>query len=163
MSHSSPKTVLIIRHGEETDDPHDPHLSGTGRLRAARLAQRLPKTPGMVPDFLFAARSSSKSRRPVETLTPLSLVLHLEINDKFDDSDSKALAKALLSRDRYDGRIVLICWRHDGIPKLAPALGARRVPDWKNKVFDRIWKLDFKRSGVSLTDLPEGLLPGDSA
>ena len=33
--------IFLARHAEKTDESHDPQLSGTGRQRAAELAQLL--------------------------------------------------------------------------------------------------------------------------
>ena len=49
------------------------------------------------------------------------------------------------------------------IPRLAKALGATPPYDpWPETQFDRVWRIDYKDGKAVLTDLPQGLMPGDS-
>jgi hypothetical protein len=103
------------------------------------------------PDFLFATKASVNSNRPVETLTPTSLVLGLSINDKFDISDDPtegypALAANLLEDYQYQGKVILICWHHGTIPALTTALKATPPGEWSGKVFDYVWKIKYDYS-----------------
>src|ERR1700686_1116739 len=85
---SLPSTILIIRHGEKpgdpaTDNPADgPGLSTRGYERAAAPAPYVIATFG-TPAFLFATQASKHSNRPVETITPLSQALKLQINSNY--------------------------------------------------------------------------------
>jgi len=121
--------------------------------------------PYPVPDFLFAAKSSKRSQRPLETVTPLAIKLKLRVNDLYDDQDFSLLAKELTTNPRYSGKTVLICWRQENLPDLAKALGATNSPDnWKGEVFDRIWQINFDKEGrATFADLPQQLLPTDTS
>src|SRR5262249_9217751 len=85
---AKPKYILIIRHGEKTGEKGDIHLSKKGVERAAELHRIFEMSkdrpdPFPMPDFIFAAKNSSDSQRPVETVTPLSEKLKLTINKSF--------------------------------------------------------------------------------
>lgn len=112
-----------MRHAEKSGDKRDPHLNLPGRKRAEALVGYIPATFGK-PDFLIAARTSLKSRRPAETLEPLAAALSLEIRAKFDDGDIAPLIETLRSKKRFTGKMCVICWRHSQLPGLLVALGA---------------------------------------
>lgn len=146
MRHAmNPRKILIMRHAEKPDVHGNPHLSPEGQERAARLVTYIPETFG-IPDFLFATQESPDSNRPFETLEPLSDQIGITIDQTFSDDQHKALAKELLRDPRYNGALVLVCWHHEKIPKLAVQLGAApsEVPDpWDDGVYDLVLVLDY--------------------
>lgn len=160
-----PATILLIRHAEKADDSGS-DLSPTGFERARQLP-KLFLPPGVrhdlpTPQFLFAAKATTHSNRPIETLTPLSAALHLPINDTFLNEDYANLAATLLS-GKYAGKVILIAWHHGKTPQLAIALGATPpYATWPDEQYDRIWRIDYINHKATLTDLPFALLPGDS-
>jgi hypothetical protein len=160
-----PATIMLIRHAEKlTDGRMD--LSPVGFERAKVIPQlfggvaaphNLPR-----PDFLFATHVSKRSNRPVETITPLSEALKMPISSEIDDKDFATLAKELLS-GKYAGKVVLVAWHHGLLPEFARALGATPPYDpWPETQFDRVWRIDYRDGKATLTDLPQGLLAGDS-
>lgn len=161
-----PKTLLLIRHAEKPASGMD--LSPAGFERAKVIPQLFGGDRGAAPhnlprpDFLFATHVSKNSNRPVETITPLSAALGLPISHEIDDKDFATLAKELLG-GKYAGKVVLVAWHHGSIPGLAKALGAVPPYDpWPETQFDRVWRIDFVDGKVTLTDLAQGLMPGDS-
>lgn len=156
---SSPLEILLIRHGEEAATGASVHLNAAGRTRADHLAGLFPRRFA-TPELLFAARSSKASHRSVETLTPLASALHLPVNDRFDDTEFRKLAKDVLSRADCAGKHLLICWQHSTLPKLAAALGATHAPSvWPAAQYDHVWQLRFTATGVAFADSPQGLAP----
>jgi hypothetical protein len=159
-----PATILLIRHAEKDFSGSD--LSPIGFERARQLP-KLFLPPGArhdlpMPQFLFAAKNSASSSRPVETVTPLSAALHLSINDTFQNDDYAYLAATLLS-GKYAGKVILIAWHHGKVPQLARALGATPpYAPWPEQQFDRIWRIDYVNHEATLTDLPIALMSGDS-
>jgi hypothetical protein len=98
----------------------------------------------------------------VETITPLSAALGLPISHEIDDKDFATLAKELLG-GKYAGKVVLVCWHHGSLPGFAKALGATPPYDpWPDAQFDRVWRIDYVGGKATLTDLPQGLMAGDS-
>lgn len=162
----APATIMLIRHAEKPASGMDLAPAGYARAKAlpqlfggagAAAPHNLPR-----PDFLFATHVSKNSNRPVETITPLSAALGLPISHEVADKDFATLATELLS-GKYAGKVVLVAWHHGSIPAFAKALGAAPPYDpWPDTQFDRVWKIDFHQGQVTLTDLPQGLMPGDS-
>ena len=118
-----PARLIVLRHAEKTGDRRDRNLSPAGLERAARLVPYVLETFGR-PDFLIAAKSSGRSRRPVETIEPLATALGLEIKSQFDDDEVGGLVAALGEKRAYRGKFGVISWRHSDIPRLVAALGA---------------------------------------
>jgi|SRR5580658_9297675 broad specificity phosphatase PhoE len=149
MNQTTPKMVLIIRHGEKPADKSDPNLSAAGRLRAQMLAQRLPALYAI--SALFAAAQSKGSNRPNETIQPLSEAIHVPIDDSFAVDQHEALAEQILhDSPGLTDKIVLICWHHEEIPALAGDLDATPVPpSWPGDDFDSIWQLHYSASGLA--------------
>lgn len=146
-----PQCLILLRHAEKTGDRRDKHLSEAGWARAEKLASYIPQTFGR-PDFLIAASNSEKSRRPVETLEPLSKALGLPIEAEFDDEDVDALISALGNVPRYNGKFGVVSWRHSDLPRLIRTLGAPNgtVPsEWDPLVYDLIVELTFAGGRVS--------------
>ena len=157
-----PAEILIIRHAEKPEPEPDVHLNDRGRARAEAL-------PGLFtsrfarPEFLFAAAQSKFSNHSYETIAPLARALDLPIDNHLPDQKYRALAKLILTDPRYRGKRVLICWHHESIPRLARALGATDAPTkWRDKVYDRVWRLRYSGERVAFENLPQQLLPGDS-
>lgn len=156
-----PARILLLRHAEKPDDANNPGLSATGRVRAAALAVYLPATFGSL-THLIATKRGPKSERPEQTLKPLSDVLGLPIDARFEDAQFKELALEILTQPQYKGAKIALCWHHGEIPELAKALGVKDAPDhWGDEVFDRVWQLDFNSDHPKLTKVHQKLLFGD--
>src|ERR1700754_2948898 len=127
-----PQVIYLMRHGEKPTSAKDPNLAPAGVARADKLPGYIPTLLGGQPlDYIFAAKASKVSNRPVETATPLANALSLPINQSFANNDYRALAKAILSNETYAGKTILIVWHHGRIPALARALGATDLPPGK--------------------------------
>ena len=174
-----PRCILIIRHAEKTGEKDDAHLSKQGKERAEVLDQLFVASKGRTdpfptPDFIFAATSHKNSQRPVETVTPLAKKLKLTINDKFDSQVAKdgkekpkegmaELRDELFHSPKYQGKTVLISWRHGTLPELAVTFKVKAPEKWEDEVFDRVWQIDFDKEGKpTFRDRPQRLLPKDS-
>jgi broad specificity phosphatase PhoE len=160
-----PARVLIVRHAEKPADAADPHLSETGQRRAQALARRLPVLFPWI-GFLFAAAPRPTSQRPAETLSPLSELLGLPVDTRFDELHPERLVRELHDGTHvYAQGTALIAWRHDGMSSLARALGAQDAPDhWDADVYDRLWSIEYGPQGaIIFKDEPLVLLPEDAA
>ncbi len=164
-----PGQVIIIRHGEKP--PVGNHLNDRGRARAQALVGFFKSNPEVTqygpPAAIYAMKPSSDdgSFRPIETVTPLAQSLGLQIIEDYAKKDGLAMVQAILSNASYAGKMILICWEHHDIVNLVHYLGWDSGPDsWKGDVFDRAWILNFENGKpVSFKDVPQNLLPGDSA
>jgi broad specificity phosphatase PhoE len=141
----TPKMILVMRHAEKPADPMDPNLTAAGKKRAKRLATFIPKELGK-PDFIFAAAISPHSKRPYETIKPLSKATKVAIDARIADNDYGVLAQELLTKKKYAGKCILVCWHHGNIPPLMRALRAPQgqyPSPWKHTVFNLILRLEF--------------------
>ena len=173
--------IMLIRHAEKParriagvlldGSQDDQSLTVQGWQRAGALAvlfhasRNLPSPAMAVPQFLFAAKmnpaTEKDSKRPVQTLQPLSLKLNLKINDSFKKKDyADMVTQALACKGA-----VLIAWQHDDIPGIGNAItgNSTTVPQkWPGERYDLIWVFAAKaRGGYSFTQVPQLLLAGD--
>jgi broad specificity phosphatase PhoE len=149
--------ILLMRHAEKSDDPLDPDLSPAGQDRAKKLVRYIPATFGK-PDFLIATAFSKHSHRPFETLEPLSKDCGVSIDASFADQDYGALAHEIDSNQRFNDKLVIICWHHGNIPSLAHALKANPgdYPDpWLPSVFNLILQFTYAKGGMNVIRVTE--------
>lgn len=173
--------IMLIRHAEKpragqhgVDDAGDPDsgtLSVTGWRRAGALVPYFATLAGQVhgrllgrPRHIFAARPTDRqaSTRPRDTVQPLADLLGIPIDERWAASDPvDRIAEALRAFDAP----VLVCWRHEELPRLGKAL----LPDgsvpraWPEDRYDVTWA--FRRDGDrwKLLQVPQLLLAGDRA
>ncbi|HKQ39486.1 MAG TPA: hypothetical protein VJ063_15520 [Verrucomicrobiae bacterium] len=164
---SQPKEIVILRHAEEPSG-NSIHLSAKGQKRARALADFF-QTNTVVTQFgppvaLFAPRpKAGGSRRSVETLIPTSESLGQPIRQPFAQEQYAALARKILTTSAFKGKTVVIVWTHSYINDLAAALGVHPKPgDWKSRTYDRAWVILRSQGRMTLKDIPQRLLPGDS-
>lgn len=174
--------IMFIRHGEKptpgvngvtpAGKQNKEDLIVQGWQRAGALARFFaPVEPAAIaaglasPSAIFAAAvdSASKSIRPQHTVTPLSQLTGIAIDDSYGDGDEAALGAA--AKAAAANGPVLVAWQHQQIPCLAwQVAGTALCPKWPGDRFDLVWVLDSV-DGVawSFTQVPQLLLAGDSA
>jgi len=165
-----PRQVLLIRHAEKPpEEANSVDLTPEGKKRAEALhllfeaSQKRPN-PFPTPDFIFAAKNTERSQRPLQTVTPLANKLKRAIVSDYKTEDFPRLVNNIFQNPKYAGKTILICWRHSKIPQLAHEFQAATAPDtWQKAVFDRVWQITFDEQGkATYRDLPQQLLAGDS-
>jgi hypothetical protein len=179
--------IMIIRHAEKptgqqdgvdesgASSPH--HLNVRGWQRAGALACLFAPAYGPLqntllakPAFIFASAAvddlvpgNSRSRRSQDTLLPLAELVGVEINLTYSKGQETALAKAAQACNGP----VLISWQHENINLIVNAiLGSRAAPqNWPKERFDVVFvlTLDSSQGTYSFAQVPQCLLPGDSA
>ena len=178
--------IMLIRHAEKpTEDSHDvgvnpqgeresESLTVRGWQRAGALAALLAPASGSFqdpalarPQFIYASTPSKRqgSRRAVETMTPLAEKLAIRINSNYPKLDwERMLEEAFLCAG-----VILICWQHDFLPKIAGRILGNRaaVPqEWPEDRYDMIWVFDRDAASAgtySFKQVPQNLLMGDWA
>ncbi|MES2555796.1 MAG: hypothetical protein V4604_06585 [Bacteroidota bacterium] len=172
--------IMVIRHAEK---PYGDHQGVTpkgnddkealivqGWQRAGALAVLFSPFNKVIqnqalatPQILYAsvAGHESKSKRPVETITPLSQLLQLPINENYDATDYPTM----IAEAQQQTGTVLIAWQHQDIPAIANLiLGNESAPQkWPGDRFDLVWVFDLDTSTgqYTLTQVPQNLLAGD--
>lgn len=174
---------MFIRHGEKPGDhgaphgldhrgEHDPHsLSVRGWTRAGALAALFAQGPTadrpqiVVPGRVIATKATSdyKSKREVQTATPLARRLGLAIDEDFDHARMDDLATALLS----DASAPLVVWHHGSMTEVLARLPIANPDDvpqhWPDDRFDLIWVLTRDEDRYRFASVPQDLLDGDEA
>jgi hypothetical protein len=150
----APQTLLLMRHAEKPTDESDPDLSAEGLERAKNLPARVNAILGGTVQYIFAAKDSTHSDRPVETVTPLSLTVGVDIDSDFADKGYTTLAGQILTQDRYRDKRIAVCWHHNNLPNFADALGAApgSYPNpWPSQIFDLILVFEWDSGTLAVT------------
>ena len=177
--------IMIIRHGEKPGVPiaadgidsdgndDSKSLTAAGWQRAHALVDLFHPPggtavrPGLaVPDHLFAAANTSgdRSKRPIETITPLAESFDpvKTIDEAIDATDISSIAKAAKSA----GGVALVSWKHENILDIAQSLApdAALPKKWPGNRFDVVWVLDLNAAGdYVFSQVAEMVLPTDDA
>jgi hypothetical protein len=183
-------TILIIRHAEKptADKPvgvdesggQDNHsLTPQGWQRAGAWASLFVpafNTPPVlpVPTAIFASgpethedirenEEGSRSRRPLETVTPLARKLKgVKVRTDFVRGQEQQLAGLISGLSG----VILVCWQHESIPAIAQGLTPRptRVPaHWPDDRFNVVYRFDRGAASWDFVQLTPLMLAGDLA
>ena|SRR5215510_2648631 len=174
---------MLIRHAEKPAKDFIPYgvtfegersnesLEVRGWQRAGGLVNLFAPVNGHIqhpalarPRFLYASKFIRRkgSKRPLETITPLSEKLGIRINAQFPRSNLESMIQQVfLCRG-----VVLICWQREYLPRIATLILGhdKNVPSiWPEDRFDMIWVFDLDgRSGkYKFKQVPQKLLGGD--
>lgn len=172
---------MIVRHAEKPGGgPAGVQLDGSqddeslivlGWQSAGALAVLFDPSRGAlqdsalaVPKFLFASKydTSRDSKRPYETLQPLSEKLNVQVDIGFKKADTSAVASKAIACSGA----VLIAWEHEGIPQIANAIvgNTTTVPQkWPGDRFDLVWVFTAADGGYTVVQVPQLLLAGDQS
>jgi hypothetical protein len=182
---SLPASISLIRHAEKQLGDGPPHgvmvdgspdpesLTPRGWQRAGALVGLfLPRADQLgvailpTPTRLFACEVGphSHSRRPLETLLPLSERLGLRLDEPFLQDELDQLFEVIRGCDGH----VLVAWEHKRLPLIAARLvgnGATVPQTWPDDRFDLVWVFepDPNAGGLELRQVPQLLLAGDRA
>jgi phosphohistidine phosphatase SixA len=159
---AAPAQVVLIRHAEKQDAGEV--LSLKGKERAMALVPFFNGNPKVLSYGFPAAVYSAPMTRAIQTVKPLAESMKIAIVDKFSNSQIQPLVSDVLNNPDYEGKMVVICWSHKDMPRMASLLGAKKPPKtWSEEAHDRLWVLNYDEEGnVTFKDLPQKLLYGDS-
>jgi broad specificity phosphatase PhoE len=179
-----PDRIMFIRHAEKPADGKDgvtaddilgtrslavldtESLTVRGWQRAGALIAFFCAHPKMKPSTIFASGigHDSKSKRPMETVTPLAARLKEIGQVTFNTAHLKDDVQPLMNDVLSMGGTVLVCWEHKHISQLAARLPATPPsPEiWPDDRFDVVWIFDRTGTGWSFSQMPQRLLSGDS-
>ena len=133
-------TVYMIRHGEKDSEGCE---SSKGMERANALHD-IFKSNFQLPDFIYAYHYTHDCQRTTQTITPLAKSLGLTV-DTHHGSDSDAAVKAFVHRLSSD-KVIVACWEHEHIPKVAAAFGvpSHNIPHWSGSDYDSVFIFTIK-------------------
>ena len=115
------------------------------------------------PKYLVAAfadlQGTDDSKRPYETIEPLSAFLTIPI----DKSSTKDEIKKLVAKVTAIDDVVLVSWEHRKIPLIGRILvaGSQAIPDWPDERFDMVWVFDRVYASWQFCQVRHLLLHGD--
>jgi broad specificity phosphatase PhoE len=172
--------VMLIRHAEKPDgtaegidaEGHedDSSLTPTGWDRARRLVDLFdpaqgPARSGLArPTAIYAARPTDEGegQRTRETVAPLADALGLPVVTDYGRGQEKKLVHDVTERPD----VTLISWQHGGITEIAddfPDVSPAPPKEWPDDRFDMVWVFTRTADGWDFTQVPELVLPQDSA
>ena len=174
------RRVMLIRHAERPDGTGPPFgitvdgsvdplsLTVVGWQRAGALVELFGPAVGAVrsgltrPTHLFASNpGTDESKRPLETITPLSQRLKLAAKTPVRAAKTTQIAKILTGTPGSP----LAAWPHEFIPVIAQHLGTvHPTPPqkWPGDRFDVVWVFTRQQDGSwKFTQVPQLLLAGD--
>jgi hypothetical protein len=152
--------IVFIRHGEKPDKGSN--LTCKGLNRSLMLPALINKKFG-VPDFVYVPSlklgEKTTHARMFETVSPLAAKYNLEVNTKFEETDSAGVANDILQKKGT----VLVVWEHKAISSIIHALGAgiQYSTKWGSDDYDTIIIITFVNGKATVTTDKEGLNPSD--
>ena len=172
--------IMVIRHAEKpvpdasggvraSGKADASSLTALGWQRAGALVQFFehlspPRAGVAKPDHLFATRfdkyAADASRRPLQTLEPLSRSMGLQVGDGFGKGQEHKLVGAIL---KLTG-VVLVAWSHENIRFIVESIqpSGAQAPEWPDDRFDLVWIFDRSPRGWKFSQATQLLLAGDT-
>lgn len=165
--YAAPREIIIIRHADKLDMTESgPALSAQGLMRSIKFAFYFLDKFGE-PDYIIAAddqKSDGKeiAIRSIQTVAPLANMMQERVPNQdypiihpYPSDSYEELADFLLDGAKFNNKLVLICWSHQRIAKLAAALGVtQNIPEWPRLDYDTVYVLKYDRAG-KLTEFVE--------
>ena len=196
---ATPTKIMVIRHAEKPDGtnegvtadggPDKESLIVRGWQRAGALVALFDPANGSlqnpnlaVPQVIYASdpdqasqaddddgKKGSKSKRPLETITPLAdrLGLTKKVNVTFAKGQEKQMVDSVLA----ETEVVLISWQHQKIPDIAKHIVGSKPPTnpipgtWPGNRFDIVWVFTPPAASSAqwgFAQVPQQLLSGDT-
>jgi hypothetical protein len=132
----------MIRHGEK---PHgDSHeLSLPGKRRADCIASIFRKHPYHTPKRIIAqpARGKYRSKRPVQTVRPLSKAIGVSIEQSCEGDDIHCVRDKI----KEGNGPILISWEHKRLSKIIKSFLDVDPPKYPKNRYDLVWVLDTEK------------------
>ena len=175
--------IILLRHAEKPDKDFAPFgvtrkgqrdkesLQVRGWQRAGALIALFAPPNGKYgpalarPQFLYASKPLRRrgSRRPLQTLVPLSDKLGIKINSEFPRHEYDNMLEEVF---QCKG-VVIICWQREYLPDIAQIiLDHRQIAPaiWPEDRYDMMWLFDLNASSgrYKFKQVPQRLLMGDS-
>ena len=141
-------TMIFVRHAEKQNIPlEDPGLTEAGRQRAEELARQLIDADVVAGiDAIY----STNTRRTLETVTPISELLDLDVLIYLNEEDDEPLVDKMVADNK--GKIILVVGHSDTLPDMIAALGAsKKVPVIAENEYDNLYLISIPWFGKTKT------------
>jgi hypothetical protein len=150
--------IVFIRHGEKPEKGGN--LTCKGLNRSLMLPALIKQKFG-VPDFVYVPSLKLAEKtghaRMFETVVPLASRYNLDIDSKFEETDSAGVAADIMKKKGT----VLVVWEHKALISIIHALGVQYTAKWDGDNYDTIIIITYKDGKATLTTDKEGLNPSD--
>lgn len=157
---AAPREIIIIRHADKLDQLETgPALSAQGFIRSIKFAFYFLEKFGE-PDFIIAADDHKDNGREIairsiQTVAPLANMMQLRYQQRdypilhpYPSDHFQLLANHLLGDQTYQDKVVLVCWSHQRIARLAQALGVTQpLSPWPKDDYDTVYVLKYDGEG----------------
>lgn len=158
---ATPREIVMIRHADKLPlkGTAGPALTAKGVVRSVKFAYYFLNTFGE-PDYIIAAGATKRSGkensiRSLQTVGPLANMLAMKYPEKnypilhpFASAQYKELAKFLLTDERFDNKLVLVCWSHSKINKIAHHLRVEQdIEPWPRETYDTVYDIQYHQDG----------------
>ena len=166
MTEAMPAQIVILRHAEKPASGNELSTRGWDRARAlpALFTSRTELNVfGAPAEIIGMSQKPGHSLRSVQTVSFLSQSLNLHTNTDYRPGDVEQLVSDVSQDARLDGKTIVICWHRKNLPDLIEAFGGPSIGKVPSAQFDRLWVLTTARGSIEMRDLPQNVLPGDSA
>jgi hypothetical protein len=114
-----------------------------------------------IPDYVYVPSltlgEKTKHARMFETVVPLAAEYNMDINSKFEETDSSGIVRDMLQKKGT----ILVVWEHGAINKLIHAIGLGYNTKWNADDYDTIIVITITNGKPVLTIDKEGLNPKD--
>ncbi|MCB1054306.1 MAG: histidine phosphatase family protein [Acidobacteria bacterium] len=135
-------TIFLVRHAEKATEPkEDPPLTAVGRCRAEALAELLA-------DAGIHRLFSTETRRTLETVRPLAVRLHQEVETR-PPADLDGLVRALT---RVPGEVELVVGHSNTLGPMIEQLGAPPIAPIADGEYGGIYVVTRVTRGAELLD-----------
>jgi len=144
--------IYLIRHGEKNRDGSR-GLNENGLVRSRRLPEIFCEGCRFEePDVLIARSITADSKRPYDTLIPLSNQYQLPIDGKYRYNGELAsyILHSVYQRD-WCNKVILVCWKHKLLPGLAQALGcpSEECQEWPTDDYETVYHFQYTLHNAS--------------
>ena len=172
-AYATPREIIIIRHGDKFFKKHSGQfLSAKGQIRAEKFLQYYLSHYEQ-PDYIIAAKpgndnhpDESASYRPLQTVAPLASQLSLLTGHKvlvytpYYEQKYTKLVDKLLHKDTFNKKLILICWQHEDINKMAALLGVTTpIVKWKGVEYDTVYVLKYTNEKLTSFEILRNQYP----
>lgn len=143
-------TVFLVRHCEKESLKHDCSRIGMEHAKFFTTQFGDDEERWPAPDRLYARAPDGGVMRSIQSLEPIAEKFNLPIIEKFGVQNRKELSNELftdMSSGELCGKLVVVNWKHENIPKVAQDLGCGPMEGCSFEIdawdYNFVWSLHY--------------------